>query len=244
MKLATLILAVLGLVVMSANPADAQWYARGSYYNGWAADDGNILNDAGENGDEVAGDGIHSGFVTSTELASADPHLFKIADIDWAMSCPSSDVPIMLDVDNQVCFFRLDTNEYVDGWYPTSCIVWSDALRMGDSWGLVGSGDHFGNWDPTVGPATPMNEDGLYEAIVDIPIGDWEYKWTANQVWDVQQFGGDGFGNNTWNVALSVTEPGPYQFLLDPLTGRGTHQPYEPVPTEEMTWGEVKTLFR
>jgi hypothetical protein len=218
----------------------AQWYARGSFYNDWAADDGNMLNDDGVNGDAVAGDGIYSGYVTAT--VPAGDYEFKIALADWSESYPTSNVWITLTEDNQTVFFSLDTNVYDDGWFPNTNIVWSDAIRPGTTWGLAGGAPELGDWDPAQGPQASF-EGGVWKVVVTFAAaGNYEYKWTADQSWEVQQLGADGFGSNALNIALTVEQPGDILFLFDPSTGRGWHGS-PPTAAEEASWGQVKIRF-
>jgi len=240
------LLAILLLVaaVVWAAPAGAQWYARGGFYNGWAADAGNELNDLGANGDVAAGDGIFSRLVTASEPAGS--YIFKIAVSDWSTSYPGSDVPIQTTVDNQVIFFSLDTNAHGDGWYPDTNIVWSDALKQSSIWRLVGGAPELGNWDPAAGPQA-IFVDSFFDVFVEISLaGNYEYKWTANNEWGLQQLGLDGVGSNTLNVPLAVSTNGSIvQFQYDPATGRGRHIDHgAPSPVQDRTWGAVKQLYR
>jgi len=234
---------MLGLVLVLAAPSSAQWYARGGYYSDWAADTGNVLNDDGIDGDATAGDGIFSRDVTSTVTVGGQE--FKIAEEDWDPNYPLSNVPITLTEDFQVIHFTFDTNTYDDDWFPSTNIVWSDALTPGTTWGLAGDAPEFGVWDPAAGPQATINEDGMWEVIVYFAAaGDYEYKWTANMLWDVQQFGIDGYGTGPGTVFVNVLEPGEYKFLLDPAVGRGWHGFLEPTPASESTWGGIKALYR
>lgn len=244
MRFATCLFAVLGLCVLLAAPSSATWHARGGFYGiDWEANDGNMLNDDGVNGDAVAGDGIISGFVTAT--VTAGDYQFKIGMHDWSEAHPASNVPLHLTEDFQTVFFSLNTNFVDDGWFPAENIVWCDALYVdGISWRLVGGHPEMGSWDPTAGPLADF--DGtLWNVVVEMNSVwmDW-YKWTANDVWDVQQLGFDGVGSDTWNIELNIEVAGLYEFLFDPNTGRGWHGRYEPTPTEDATWGRIKGLYR
>lgn len=235
---------LIAAVAVWAMPASAQWYARGGHYNGWAADAGNELNDAGVNGDAVAADGIFSGLVTSTEMAGT--YEFKIAVSDWSVSHPGSNVRLTTTQNNEVVFFSLDTNAHGDGWYPDQNIVWSNRLSPGTIWRLVGGAPELGNWGPASGPQA-IFIDSFFDVFVEFSFaGNYEYKWTADNAWDVQQLGFDGHGTNTWNVPLAVSANGSIvQFQFDPATGRGRHIDHgPPSPVKEGSWGAVKKLYR
>jgi hypothetical protein len=234
---------IAALVVAVPAMAQGPWYARGGHYNGWAADAGNQLNDLGLNGDAVAADGIFSGLVACNVPAGV--YEFKIALIDWSTSYPGSNVKMQTTVDNQVVFFSLDTNAHGDGWYPDQNIVWSNALRPGTIWRLVGSSLELGNWDPAAGPQAYLIG-SFFDVFLEFAApGDYQYKWTADNAWDVQQMGFDGVGSNAWNVPLGVPAGSLWvHFQMDPNSGRARHTFESPTPVAKSTWGAVKGLYR
>jgi hypothetical protein len=147
---------------------------------------------------------------------------------------------------NQVIFFSLDTNAHGDGWYPDANIVWSDALNQSAIWRLAGGAPELGNWDPTAGPQAPL-VGSFFDVFVEIDFaGSYEYKWTANNEWNLQQLGLDGMGSNTWNVPLTtMSNNSIVEFQFDPATGRGRHIDHgTPSSVEQRTWGAVKQLYR
>ncbi|MCK4415078.1 MAG: hypothetical protein KAY32_16220, partial [Candidatus Eisenbacteria sp.] len=229
MRFATVMLGVFGLIVLLTSPVSAQYYARGGHYgDGWPADAGNQLNDDGLNGDAMAGDGIHSGYVTSDKVAG--DYEFKIAVEDWSENYPASNVPIRLTSDNQVIFFSLNTNLIEDGCVPTQYIVWSDAIRVGTTWSVVGSAAELGGWDLPSAPQA-SEDGGLWTLSVDFAAGgDYEYKWVADLDWGFQQVGSDGFGNNTWGIQLHLDDAATVVFTLDLSVPRACHEAL--VPTE------------
>ncbi len=232
----------VALVAMIATSADA-FYARGAYYADWAADAGNELRDDGTNGDKVAGDGIFSGLITADVVAG--DYEFKVANADWSISYPNSNVWITTTEDNQQILFTFDTNTYDDGWFPATNIVWSDALRLGSSWEITGGASEIGSWTPGDGAAASFVND-RWEVVVDFATtGMIEYKWTADAVWTVQQFGTDGVGSNADNITYDIgagARRADHVFAFNPANGRG-YQAEGSTPTLDASWSRIKELY-
>ncbi len=249
----------LGLAVLatSAPARAADWYARGSFYEAsselatpgaWGADSGNLLRDDGTGGDAVAGDGILSRMVIAN--VPAGTYEFKVGTLTWSTGYPDGyniNLHVRLAEANQEVLVTFDTNVYDDGWLPVTHMIWSDRLVQPDiGWCVVGSIPELGSWSPPFGRDAFLQPSGIYLAHVHINSpGALEYKWTADLDWMIQEVSGQGYciRDMDHNLPLVVTAIGDYDFGMNPATGRVKAGPAGSVPTEDVSWSRIKTLY-
>jgi hypothetical protein len=243
------ILAALALIVAPFSLATAgPWYVPGGYYNGgggtWTFDAGNEMFDDGVNGgDAVAGDGIFTATVTSTEAVGKQE--FKFALSDWSVSYhPSCNLWVYIHNPGDVITFTYDTNTYGDGWVPTTQVYWSSHMYPpGTVFEVIGSAAETGSWGS--GVAGTLLGNVFTVTIPHATPGTYEYKWRAVGDWDVQNFGGEGAVPCGFNGSYETTVAGQnVLFELNTLTGRMRALPEDPVATEDASWGSVKGQYR
>jgi hypothetical protein len=249
----------VGLAALAlAAPAHAtDWYARGSFYEAsdelgvsgaWGADSGNLLLDDGTGGDAVAGDGILSRAIATNVPAGV--YEFKVGTLTWSSGFPDGyniNLRVRLTEADQEALVTFDTNMYDDGWLPVTHMIWSDRLVQPDiGWYVVGDIAELGSWAPAFGLEAELQPSGIYLAHTYIgTTGPIEYKWTADLAWIIQEVNGQGYciRDMSHNVPFTVTDAGDYDFGMNPATGRVKAGPAGTVPTEDVSWSRIKTLY-
>jgi hypothetical protein len=195
--IAVVVLAMLATPAM-ANP----WYAKGTF-NGWG------------NGNQMTWDGVDNRFEATVPAGTpGQPLEFKVANADWSISYPPSNVFTYWPVDSFFDIFYYP-GQTLDGWSPE----W-DRVGYEDSfgpWQVLGS---FNGWSP-VGMTNAGN--GLYYADVVVPsAGVWEFKFRQPGV-NGQWWSNIGihFGENAPNCTFeSWAGPETHRIELDLPHGR------------------------
>jgi hypothetical protein len=236
-KLVTSVFA-LTLAVASASAAFASgpgpFFARGSFYDaGWSADAGNQL---------TLSAGVWSGAVVSP--MAAGQYEGKIAAGDWSESYPNSNQPVFISGPGDVVTWTFDTNVYADGWLPATDIAFNDhAVASGMTFEVIGSAPETGSWASGVA-AVLVGDVWSVELPIAAP-GSYEVKFRKTGDWSIN-VGADGYGTNSNNVGYTTilsNEAVLYQF--NQATGRMRVVVGGSVtPTQQGTWGRLKSLFR
>ena len=78
----------------------------------------------------------------------------------------SHTVCVELTDDFQSILVTFDTNTIGDGAYPDADVVWSDAVRPGTSWSVVGATTELGNDDPAAGAIATYAEGRWFVVVV------------------------------------------------------------------------------
>jgi hypothetical protein len=230
------------------------YFARGTYYAGsglpWDCDAGNELFDDGLHGDGAAGDGIFGCYVVADQPAGY--HEWKIATIDWSEAYPShpshplANAVLYLPDEAQEIHFRLDTNVQDEGWQPEANAVACShftILGPGYEFELIGSAPELGEWLSGI-PVVMAEDLWIAYATIEQP-GAYEFKFRVAGSWDYCNLGihynmfiGDNF-------TFTVTEPADLvRFEFNPRDGRGRAVCLGQVPTDKITWGQIKALYR
>jgi hypothetical protein len=254
MRMAIVLVVVLAASLLASNALAQDFYVRGNYYvasdelgaaGEWGADSGNLLVDDGTSGDLVAGDGIFSRLVTSTQLAG--DYEMKVGMLDWSMSYPDENIPVFLTEDNQSFLVTHDTNTYADGFLPATNIVTTDVWytpTMG--WYVVGEPAELGAWDETQSVQATELASGLFRLEATFAAdGTINYKWIADQTYGPIEAAGTGFQKGSFaNAMLDVVAQAGYAFVLNPVNGRIKAGPVGAVSVLDLSWGRVKSQFQ
>jgi hypothetical protein len=244
----------LALTAAIATPALAAgpYYARGSFYAGtgaaWGYDAGNEMFDDGLHGDGAAGDGVYGVYVTADQAPGV--HEWKIANADWTENYPNNpayptqNAVLFMLTAGEMIHFRLDANTLGDGWQPaTNAVACSHSLAPDATFELIGSPPELGGWQNGI-PATMGETLWITSAVIADP-GSHAYKYRVIGTWDVCNIGihynmfiGDNFTFETTNPMTTI------RFEFNPIDGRARAVPEGIIATEDVSWGQVKGLFR
>lgn len=153
-------------------------------------------------------------FEIYTNITSSDG--FKFLEIqdwagDWGKSKTEAGKIVQVDEDNVTVettgFYRVQVN-YADFTYTT----------LKTQWGIIGSATPT-SW----GSDTDMTQVGNHKWVIDITLGAGEYKFRANDDWDVNFGYGGSDGVLGYNSPTNITSPGPgnyhIEMILDPVNG-------------------------
>lgn len=234
-KLVTSVIAlalVTASVAMAAGPGP--FYARGGYYDaGWSADAGNLM---------TLSAGVWTRAVTSPMAAGY--YEGKVAVADWSESYPNSNQPVFVTGPGDVVTWTFDTNVYADGWLPATHITYNDhMIGPGHTFEAIGAAPETGGWASGVAATLSGN---IWSVQVNIATpGTYDYKFRKTNDWSINA-GADGYGTNSNNAQYTTTLPNePVLFQFNQVTGRvralvgGL-----PTPTQQGTWGQLKSLYR
>jgi hypothetical protein len=241
-KLVTSVLA-LTLAVASVTAAFAAgpgpFYVKGDYYAGsvgtWNFDAGNTMTLAG---------GVWSATVTSDQ--GGGRHEWKAAVADWSESYfPWCNNWVHTFGPGDVVTFTLDTNVYADGWLPAQDIVWSDHFAPpGTTFEVIGGAPETGSWGSGVAAAQLGT---VWTRILTIATpGSYEAKFRATGSWDICNVGSEGAGAPCGaNLTYATSTPNQdVKFEFNQATGRARVTVENPVPTNNRSWGAVKSIYR
>ena len=237
-------------VSASAGP----YYARGTFYAGtgeiWGFDSGNELFDDGLHGDEAAGDGIYGGFVIPNQEIGF--HEWKIGTADWSENFPLNPIYPMANAvlyllnSGEAIHFRLDTNTLADGWQPASNAVACSHFDIpwpGYDFELIGSPPELGEWLSGI-PVVMGEFLWIANATIAEP-GHHEFKFRVIDSWDFCNLGIHYNMFRGENFTFETTEPQTtVRFEFNVVDGRARAVQQGPVGTDNLTWGQVKGLFR
>jgi len=202
---------VLSAFALFPPPPPPVWYVRGEF-NGWGTD--NPMNDAGSNGDAVAGDGI---FTALASIATTGRYEFKVANEDWSTAYPASGNSwLETTLDGEDVTITFNTNNLSDGWLPETHII--GVSTEPGAWTAVGDWE---GWD-NANPATAMSSlgNGQYELLTSIASpGSYQFKAVKTGTWDA--VGADGRGVNAATVNFeTLAADQNVTFTVDALAGR------------------------
>jgi hypothetical protein len=252
-------------LITIAPPALAQiaagpYYARGSFYcaSGLAGYPslpdscfgyGSVLEllDDGAHGDDLAGDGVYGGWVTSNQPAGAQE--FKIANADWSFSNPTASTNpfvngrLYVAGPGDVVHFRLDTSAPPYGWLPAVAVANDHAYPAGATLELMGSAPELGAW----GTGLPATHEGtIWQRIVTIANpGNYQFKFRVQGTWSIANFGLDYNNEVGDNGTFSTYAPDTEVILqFDEHTGRIRAIDNNNVPVHTSSWGRLKAIYR
>ncbi len=246
---------VLFLIAVSATSALAgPYYARGTYYAGsvetWGYDAGNELFDDGNHGDGAADDGVYGVYVTADQ--EPGPHEWKIATADWTENYPNNPAYSMANAvlflmnPGEVIHFRLDTNTVDDGWQPATNAVACSHFNIplaGFEFELIGSALELGEW--LIGTPVVMEEEFWFANATIAAPGAYEYKFRVIGTWDFCNLGIHYNMFRGENFTFETTEPLTIvRFEFNVVDGRSRAVFEGFVGVEDITWGQVKGLYR
>ena len=199
-------------VTQHGTPGVAAWCVAGGF-QGWD-NASHPINDAGMDGDLIAGDGVYSAdFV----IPNAGREQFKVVECgDWSNAFPGNNAWLITSEPNQVVKITFDTNDHRDdagpAFHPAQNIVhaWDD---FPTSFAAVGD---WQGWNPE-NPATQMvplgNNLFVLQTLIE-SAGSYAGKVT-NDGWN-NQIGADGRSVDGPNVPFETSLANtPVTFLLD-----------------------------
>ncbi len=192
--------------------------------NGWDNSSTPLFDD-GNNGDNIAGDGIYT-YVTS--IPTPGTYGWKVVECgNWGNGHPSANSWVTTGSPLQYVTFTLDTNDYSlnagMALLPASNIVNVKGDSLPTSYTAVGSFQGWNNADP----ATLMMDmgNGFHRLVYTIPTaGSYIGKAVITGTWN--GFGADGRSSDAANINFTTTEPNQdVVFLLDSFSGRMLIEP-------------------
>jgi glycosidase/fibronectin type 3 domain-containing protein len=223
-SLSTITASTESLAVHSAVAGNITWCVAGSF-NGWD-NSGTVLNDAGQNGDLFAGDGIHSRTVA---IGAGGRHEFKIVECgNWGNAHPPENSWFYTANPVDQVTFTIDTNDRTGDagavLYPTQYIVNVQEDEL-PSLTAVGGFQGWDNTDPTTLMAN-LGRGVYYLNYTVATPGTYEGKIVRTGSWD-EQIGSHGRSVNapTFNFTTSSADE-PVAILFDARSGRATMQPH------------------
>jgi len=185
----------LGIVVagLLAMPAQAQWYARGSWTDPpFAGNDYQLID---------TGDGVHfTGTVGG--LFPEFNYDFKIANEDFSISVPTNNGRVKTDTNGEIHFHLWDDETWEDGWFPNNerRVGYNDSGLF--DWEIAGNF----NTPPWEGGAPWHLTDqgnGLHTGQFAMDAGLYEFKFRQQGSWDISIGNGD-FSNTGDNNTFAV----------------------------------------
>lgn len=205
----------LGLELAAPSQEEPHSWCLAGDFQEWNAES-DFLNDAGQNGDRLAGDGIYS---LNYEFARPGKYSWKIVACgNWNVAFPDEPAWVYVTQRAQVVTFTLDTNRYRDeALLPVRFAVNANDLEAGDFTAV----SDFQGWDNR-GPATTLEPAGKdrYRLVYRVSTpGTYTGYVVVTETWD--GFGANGRSTHPAPLQFNTTKANePVIFLLDKSTGR------------------------
>ncbi|HVU28309.1 MAG TPA: hypothetical protein VHG71_11315 [Verrucomicrobiae bacterium] len=216
------LLAVAGIVVLSAFISRAQPYYVVGDYNSWANPSDTAMTDNGP----VNGVEQYSYQVTNQTPNAYPPQGFKVTDGTWNNAWPGNNLFLKYDNNGNATIYFYPGN-ISDGWVPTANRVgYADPGNM--TWEITGDfttpawgGGDGTQSDPNAQLTLEAGSNGVYTNIYVIAVpGTYNFKFRTPGTWSEVNFGSD-FGNGGGNAVVTTTTSNQaVLFQLDLPNGR------------------------
>lgn len=150
-------------------------------------------------------------------LTPGERHNVLAADAGYVNQAPPAfgDARFQVPASGQVTINMFDQTSWSDGWLPTS------QRRLGIE-GLTNGWDLMGSWNAFSAPTALVDVGGgVFEVTINLPAGNYEYKFRYAGDWDIN-IGADTLGNNRPNGSIESPVGGSNDvtFRLDLHNGR------------------------
>lgn len=195
-------LLIISMALGAMSAANAQFVIRGDF-NSWGGGGDVSMTDMGG--------GHWQGLITGLTPGSRSE--FKVTTPDWSNSGPSNNAKFMVGASGEVLVHFWE-NAAADGWLPDSGKRVGYTNDNAHNWEIMGS---FNGWSGPLLGLTHMGG-GLYEGIVALTAGNYEYKFRMENDWDISI--NNDFSNSGANISTMIAADGLYKFSLDLPNGR------------------------